>query len=101
VEILTGNELTSGATVYLAPNGEWQEELQLARVFGADDAAARDDAIAKTKATMRILSLEVENVAMSGGRIVPQRLRERIRATGSTAPVFERQHLDKDGHVSI
>ena len=31
----------------------------------------------------------------------PDRIRERIRAEGPTAPRFDRQHLDEDGHVSI
>jgi hypothetical protein len=100
MEILTGNELMSGATVYLDRNGHWVEDLQLARPFSPDETEARDAAIAATKATMRINSLEIETVTVENGRIVP-RLRELIRATGSTAPVFDRQHLDEDGHVSI
>lgn len=101
MEILTGNELLSGATVYLAPSGDWVEGLQQARLFAADETAARDEAIARTKATLRILSLEVERVAVVDGKIVPERLRERIRSLGSTAPILDRQHLDEDGHVSI
>lgn len=101
MEILTGNELLSGATVYLDRDGRWVEDLQVARVFLPEEAEARDAAIAATKATMRIVSLETEAVTLQEGRIVPARLRERIRAEGPTAPVFERQHLDEDGHVSI
>ena len=101
MEILTGNELTSGATVYLDGHGHWVEDLNAARLFGPSEAEARDVAIAATKATLRILSLETEKVAVVNGKIVPDRLRERIRAAGSTAPVFDRQHLDEDGHVSI
>jgi len=101
MEILTGNELMSGATVYLDEHGQWVEELQQARLFGPDATEARDAAMAATKATLRILSLDIEKVAVVDGRIVPERLRERIRATGSTTPVFDRQHLDEDGHVSI
>ena len=101
MEILTGNELMSGATVYLAPSGEWVEELQRARVFGPEEVEARDAAIEATRRTLRILSLEIEKVAVKDGRIVPERLRERIREAGSTSPVFDRQHLDEDGHVSI
>jgi hypothetical protein len=101
MEILTGNELMSGATVYLSPSGEWVEELQSARVFGKDEAEARDAAIAATKKTMRINSLEIETVTVRDGVIVPDRIREVIRAEGPTAPRFDRQHLDKDGHVSI
>lgn len=101
MEILTGNELMSGAVVYLDAQGRWVEELDRARIFGADEAEARDAAIAATKRTGRIVSLETETVKLVEGRVVPDRLRERIRATGSTAPAFDRQHLDEDGHVSI
>ena len=101
MDILTGNEVMSGATVYLARTGEWVEELQQARVFLKEEAEARDAAIAASKKTMRINSLEIETVTLKDGEIIPDRIRERIRAEGPTAPRFDRQHLDKDGHVSI
>jgi hypothetical protein len=101
MEILTGNEVMSGATVYLDRDGHWQEELQKARVFLKEEAEARDAAIAATKKTMRINSLEIETVTLRDGTITPDRIREVIRAEGPTAPRMERQHLDKDGHVSI
>ena len=43
----------------------------------------------------------IETVTLKDGVIHPDRIRERIRAEGPTAPRFERQHLDEDGHVSI
>lgn len=101
MEILTGNELMSGATVYLDRDGNWVEELQKARVFLKEEAEARDAAIAATKKTLRINSIEIETVTLRDGSIYPDRIRERIRAEGPTAPRFDRQHLDKDGHVSI
>lgn len=101
MEILTGNELMSGATVYLSKSGEWVEDLQRVRVFLQEEAEARDAAIAATKKTMRINSLEIETVQLRDGTVYPDRIRERIRAEGPTAPRFDRQHLDKDGHVSI
>ena len=101
MEILTGNELLSGATVYLSRDGKWVEDIGVARVFLPEEAEARDAAIAATKATSRILSLEVETVTLRDGAVVPTRIRERIRAAGPTAPVFERQHLGEDDHVSI
>lgn len=101
MEILTGNELLSGATVYLDRDGIWVEDLQQARLFGPEDKDAKEAAIAATKATMRINSLEIETVEVVEGVLVPDRLREKIRAEGPTAPVFERQHLGEDGHVSI
>ncbi len=33
MDILTGNELLSGAAVYLSADGKWVEELQQARLF--------------------------------------------------------------------
>jgi hypothetical protein len=107
MEILTGNELISGATVYLDGAGQWIEDLQTARLFSKEESAERDAALAATKATGRIISLEIEEVSQEGGRIVPKRLRERIRAAGPTAPLtlngqaYDRQHLGDDGHVSI
>ena len=101
MDILTGNEVMSGATVYLDRGGNWVEDLQAARVFLKEEAEARDAAIAATKKTMRINSLEIETVTLKDGVILPDRIRERIRADGPTAPRFDRQHLDKDGHVSI
>ncbi len=101
MEILTGNELMSGATVYLDRAGNWVEELQQARVFLKEEAEAKEAALAATRKTLRVVSLEVETVTLRDGVIHPDRMRERIRAEGPTAPRFERQHLDEDGHVSI
>lgn len=107
MEILTGNELTSGGTVYLDATGRWVEGLQEARVFSKHEIAERDAALAATKAGGRVISLEIEEVTLEAGVITPKRLRERIRAAGPTAPltlngaIYDRQHLDEDGHVSI
>jgi hypothetical protein len=107
MEILTGNELISGGTVYLDKSGTWVEDLQSARLFGKDETAERDAALAATKGGGRIISLEIEEVTLDQGVITPKRLRERIRAAGPTAPltlngeIYDRQHLGEDGHVSI
>jgi len=107
MDILTGNELTSGGTVYLDKSGLWVEDLQAARLFGPEEVAERDAALAATKGTGRVISLEIEEVTLDQGLIVPKRLRERIRAAGPTAPltlngaIYDRQHLGEDGHVSI
>lgn len=107
MEILTGNELISGATVYLDSHNNWVEDLQAARLFAKEEAAERDAALAATKAGGRVISLEIEEVTLEQGVITPKRLRERIRAAGPTAPltlngeIYDRQHLGEDGHVSI
>ena len=106
MEILAANELTSGAAVYLDAEGQWQGSLQAARLFGKDETQERDAAIVATKATGRIVGVEIEEVESADGHIVPKRMRERIRAAGPTTMAwngvaFDRQHLDEDGHVSI
>lgn len=107
MEILTGNELTSGGTVYLDISNNWVEDLQTARVFSKEETSERDAAIAATKGTGRIVGVEIEEVSQVQGVIIPKRLRERIRAAGPTAPltlngeIYDRQHLGEDGHVSI
>ena len=101
MDILTGNELISGATVYLDRAGNWVEDVQRARLFLPEEKDMRDEALVATKATLRINSLEIETATLRDGVIVPDRLRERIRAKGPTAPEFDRQHLGEDGHVSI
>lgn len=107
MEILTGNELTSGGTVYLDKANNWVEDLQAARLFAKEETAERDAALAATKAGGRVISLEIEEVTLEQGVITPKRLRERIRAAGPTAPltlngeIYDRQHLGEDGHVSI
>ena len=107
MEILTGNELTSGGTVYLDTANNWVEDLQTARIFSKEEVAERDAAIAATKGTGRIVGVEIEEVTLELGVITPRRLRERIRAAGPTAPlslngeIYDRQHLGEDGHVSI
>ena len=42
MEILTGNELISGASVYLDARGIWVEDLQAARLFSKEETAERD-----------------------------------------------------------
>lgn len=101
MDILTGNELLSGATVYLDRDGRWVQDLQQARLFLPEEKELREAAVVATAATGRILSVETEKVTLVEGRAVPDRLRERIRATGSTAPVFDRQQLGEGDHVSI
>ena len=101
MDILTGNELVSGATVYLSRDGDWVEDFQQVRLFGKDEAEARDAAIAATKATGRINSLEIETATVIDGVVHPDRVRERIRVEGPTAPRHDRQHLGQDDHVSI
>ena len=101
MEIVTANELLSGAVVYLSADGTWQMSLDTARVFGADDTEARDAEIERGKTSGRLVGIVTETVSVVDGRPVPARLRERIRAEGTTAPnAHERQELGAQ-HVSL
>lgn len=94
MEIVTANELLSGAVVYLGSDGAWHAGLDTARLFGPDEAEARDACIAAARQSGRLVGIEIEKVAVEAGRVVPNRLRERIRANGPTAPYGpERQDL--------
>lgn len=101
MDIITGNELLSGATVYLDRLGNFVGDIQQARLFGPEEKEARDTALARSKAGGRINSLEIETASLADGQVVPDRIREKIRVSGPTAPRFEPQHLGKDDHVSI
>jgi len=102
MEIITANELLSGASVYLDGDGRWQINFGSARLFGADDSAVRDQIVAQARADGRLVGVEVEKVTLKNNGIVALRLRERIRAEGPTAPYGSaRQDLGGDGDVSL
>lgn len=102
MEIITANELLSGSSVWVDANGNWQMDLSSARLFGADESVERDAIIAKANASGRLVGVLTEHVAVVDGKVVADRLRERIRAEGPTAPYGpERQTLGEDGHVSL
>lgn len=102
MEIITANELLSGGAVYVDVHGSWQADINAARLFGKEETTARDNVIAQAKAFGRLISVEIETVKVVGNKIVADRLRERIRAGGPTAPYGpKRQILGDDGHVSI
>lgn len=101
MEIVTANELLSGAVVYLGADGAWYTGLEKARLFASDEAEARDAAVAQAKNSTRLVGIETERVTAQAGRVLPNRLRERIRAEGPTAPYGpERQDLGEP-HVSL
>lgn len=96
MEIVTANELLSGAVIYLGKDGAWYSGLDQARLFGPDDVAERDALIEKARASGRIVGVEIEKVSTENGTVIPNRLRERIRANGPTAPYGpERQDLEE------
>lgn len=101
MEIITANELLSGASVYLDTQRAWQTDINKARIFAESDHAAKDEMIALALADGRLVSVEAEVVRVEDGKVIAHRLRERIRAEGPTAPRHEPQELKEGDHVSL
>ncbi len=100
-EIITANELVSGASVYLSYAGHWLPDMQKARVFLESEQNDRDRQIEKAQNSARLISIENVRVIHRQGRIEPLRLREKIRATGPTTPRQRPQQILAGDHVSL
>ena len=94
MEIITANELISGATVYFLGDGKWGANIDRARIFSTSESDLRNRVIGRAQELGRLLSIEFEPVNVENGRVRPTRLRERIRAEGPTAPRFQPQKPD-------
>ena len=86
MDIITANELISGATVYYLGKDNWGPDIDQARVFTKEEAQLRDETIRRGDASGRLISVAWERVEVTGGRVLAKRLRERIRAGGPTSP---------------
>jgi hypothetical protein len=85
LEILTANRLYDGDVVYRTAAGDWVADVDAAELIDGPDqlAAAEAAAQADVKAS-KVLDVVTVKVDVTDGHIVPQRLRERIRAFGPT-----------------
>jgi hypothetical protein len=85
MKVLTGNRLVDGEAVWYAGEAGWIETLAGAEVAGDKAAQERLEAIGKAAfADNFALDIELIDVQLVDGEIVPLRLRERIRAAGPT-----------------
>jgi hypothetical protein len=85
MKALTANRLSDGEAVWLAKDGAWAEEIGPAEVVGDKDGEARLEAIGKAAyENNEVVDVNLIDVELVDGEIVPQRLRERIRAAGPT-----------------
>ena len=85
MKVLTANRLIDGEAVWYAASQHWAEAIDGAEV--ADDKAHEErlEAIGKAAfAANQVLDVELIDVHVVEGAIVPIRLRERIRAAGPT-----------------
>ena len=84
MKALTANRLTDGEAVWFS-DGAWVELIGPADVVGDKDGEARLEAIGKAAYdNNEVVDVNLIDVELVDGRIVPQRLRERIRAAGPT-----------------
>ena len=84
MKVLTANRLTDGEAVWFA-DGAWVESIAPADVVGDKDGEARLEALGKAAYdNNEVVDVNLIDVDVVDGRIVPQRLRERIRAAGPT-----------------
>jgi hypothetical protein len=85
MKILTANRLADGEAVWFARHGAWSETIDPSEVAGDKDGEARLEAIGKAALdNNEVVDVSLIDVELVGGAIVPQRLRERIRAAGPT-----------------
>ncbi|MCV0394298.1 MAG: DUF2849 domain-containing protein [Rhizobiaceae bacterium] len=93
MKVLTANRLIDGEAVWLAADHSWSETIAAAEV--ARDDASREKLERAGKAALlknEVVDVNLIDVAMEDGEIVPLRLRERIRAAGPTThPQFGKQ----------
>ena len=82
MRVITANRLSDGEVVWFAHGDQWVEALQLATVLSSQDEAA---ALAEAQVWVAkniVVDVYAIDVVVEGGRVVPQRLREIIRAAG-------------------
>ncbi len=85
MKILTANRLTDGEAVWYSTDHSWSETIDNAEL--AEDKAAEATLEAVGKAAYDnnlVVDVNLVDVEMIDGAIVPNRLRERIRAAGPT-----------------
>lgn len=85
MKVLTANRLIDGEVVWYGTGDAWIELIDGARI--ARDKAGEEVLQAIGKAALAanlVVDADLIDVELAGGRIVPTRLRERIRAAGPT-----------------
>jgi sulfite reductase (NADPH) hemoprotein beta-component len=82
-DIVTANDLETGAVVYLGTDGRWVDRLSEAQVAPDADSKLRLEQIAaQSAARQEVTAVYTMPVALEAGRPQPVSMRERIRAAG-------------------
>ncbi|MGC4024710.1 MAG: DUF2849 domain-containing protein [Mesorhizobium sp.] len=85
MKVLTANRLTDGEAIWYSDANGWQETIEGAALAAEKADEERLDAIGKAAfATNFALDVDLIDVQLVDKKIIPLRLRERIRAAGPT-----------------
>jgi hypothetical protein len=87
MKILTANRLTDGEAVWFAKDGTWAESIDVSEVIADKDKEGESRLEAEGKEALdnnEVVDVNLIDVDVVDGVIVPQRLREKIRAAGPT-----------------
>lgn len=85
MKILTANRLIDGEAVWYAPDHRWAETIAGAEIARDKAHEEKLEAVGKAAfAANQVVDVEIIDVDLVDGAIVPLRLRERIRAAGPT-----------------
>lgn len=85
MKVLTANRLIDGEAVWYAAEHGWAETIDGAEI--ARDVAAEETMAELGKASYlrnEVVDVDLIDIDLVDGRIVPSRLRERVRAAGPT-----------------
>ena len=83
--VITGNRLQDGAVVWRGPAGDWSQDIRRAAILAGEEALAENLHAARLdEAGGRIIGVYEVEIERRDIRVVPARLRERIRAGGPT-----------------
>lgn len=83
--VITGNRLRDGAVVWRGAAGDWSRDISDASIHATEgQLAASLDAARTEEASGRIIGVYEVEIETRDSRIVPARLRERVRAGGPT-----------------
>jgi uncharacterized protein DUF2849 len=83
IAVLTANRLHDGIVVYLAAGGRWVESIEQAAVARSpDEARVLQEQGARDSAANLVVEPYLAEVAEAGGRLLPARMRERVRVDG-------------------
>ncbi len=93
-KIVTANTLLDGVVVFRTAGGSWAPQIDGAGLLSdTAEVEAASAAAAADQESGLVVDVEVIDVTVDDGRIVPVRLRERIRAFGPTVKADHRPDL--------